>query len=152
MTRRRKTQIITAGVMAGIGALLAVRRNPSSAATPQDAIYAMLDAARDGNARAYLASFTGGMETSLRQSLSEQGEAAFSKYLRETNAPVKGIAITEPKQLSGVQAKVKVEYVYQDRNEIQYYYLEKFGAGWRISRLDAAERIKTLVPYGTPVY
>jgi hypothetical protein len=30
-------------------------------------------------------------------------------------------------------------------------YLERTPAGWKIARVDSAERIKTLVPYGTPV-
>jgi hypothetical protein len=46
---------------------------------------------------------------------------------------------------------VRVEYVYQDRNEAQTMYLEKASSGWKITRVDGAERVKTLVPYGTPV-
>ena len=157
MTKQRKAQIITLLLMAGIGAVVYFRQNAPSAPqqkpdpTPQDAIYAMLDAAREGNVKTYLTWFTGQMETSLKQTISEQGEGAFSKYLKETNAPIKGIAITEPQPLTDREVKVKVEYVYQDRNEIQYYYLERAGREWRIARLDAAERVKTLVPYGTPV-
>ena len=48
-------------------------------------------------------------------------------------------------------AKVRVEYVYQDRNEAQMMFLEKTQGGWRIARVDGSERVKTLVPYGTPV-
>jgi len=29
--------------------------------------------------------------------------------------------------------------------------LEKTTGGWKIARVDSAERVKTLVPYGTPV-
>jgi hypothetical protein len=119
--------------------------------TPQDAIYAMLDAAREGRVPAYLGYYTGPMETSLKQSIAEQGQAAFGKYLRETNEPIKGVAITEPQALTDREVKVRVEYVYQDRNEAQYFYLEKHETGWKIARLDQAERVKTLVPYGTPV-
>jgi hypothetical protein len=91
------------------------------------------------------------METSLKQSIAEQGEVAFAKYLQETNAPIKGIAITEPQVLTDREVKARVEYVYQDRNEVQFFYLEKQGKLWKIARLDSAERVKTLVPYGTPV-
>jgi hypothetical protein len=111
----------------------------------------MLDAAREGRTQDYLAYFVGQIEASLRQSMAEQGEVAFARYLRETNTPVKGIAITEPQVLTDREVKVRVEYVYQDRNEVQYFYLVKQGVEWKIARLDAAERIKTLVPYGTPV-
>jgi hypothetical protein len=44
-----------------------------------------------------------------------------------------------------------VEYVYQDRNEAQIMHLEKAGNDWKIARVDGAERVKTPVPYGTPV-
>jgi hypothetical protein len=30
-------------------------------------------------------------------------------------------------------------------------YLEKEASGWKIARVDRAERVKTLVPYGTPL-
>jgi hypothetical protein len=29
--------------------------------------------------------------------------------------------------------------------------LEKYGDEWKITRVDGAERVKTLVPYGSPV-
>jgi hypothetical protein len=34
---------------------------------------------------------------------------------------------------------------------MQKMYLEKHGDRWKIARVDGAERVKTLVPYGTPV-
>jgi hypothetical protein len=57
----------------------------------------------------------------------------------------------EPQPLTEREVKLKVEYVYQDRNETQQLYVEKTPGGWRIARVDSAERVKTLVPYGTPV-
>ena len=63
----------------------------------------------------------------------------------------KGIAISEPQPVTDREVKVRVEYVYQDRNEAQTMYLEKDAGSWKISRVDGAERVKTLVPYGTPV-
>ena len=118
---------------------------------PQDANYNMLDAARQGSVSGYLASYTGQMLASLERVLSESGEAGFRKYLQDSNAPIKGIAITEPQMLTDREVKVRVEYVYQDRNEVQFVYLEKFGKDWKIARVDSTERIKTLIPYGTPV-
>ena len=47
--------------------------------------------------------------------------------------------------------KVQVEYVYADRNEVQFVYLIKEGRRWKISAVDSAQRVKTLVPYGSPV-
>jgi hypothetical protein len=121
-------------------------------ATPQDAIYAMLDAARDGDVKKYLGAYTGSMETALRQSIAESSETAFRKYLQDTNAALKGVAVMAPDAAAGDrEVKIRVEYVYQDRNEAQTMNLEKTSSGWKIARVDSAERVKTLVPYGTPV-
>jgi hypothetical protein len=53
---------------------------------------------------------------------------------------------------SSNEARIRVEYVYADRNEAQQVYLERIDGDWKISGVDASERVKTLVPYGTPVY
>lgn len=118
---------------------------------PQAAIYAMLDAARDGQPAAYLASFTGQLETQLRQAATEQGDARFAQYLKDQNAAIKGVALSDPQSLNETQTKVRLEYVYQDRNEVQWATLEKTASGWKIARIETAERVKTLIPYGTPV-
>jgi hypothetical protein len=162
MTRQRKAQLVTLGVLAAALAAVAVRRygwNPrdlllrasKTEAGPQDAVYAMLDAAREGNVRKYLAAHTGQMEAALRQTISEKGEAGFATYLKQFHAPIKGIAILEPQPLTDREVRVRVEYVYQDRNEAQSMYLEKLSGAWKIARVEAAERVKTLIPYGTPV-
>jgi hypothetical protein len=111
----------------------------------------MLDASRAGDVRAYLANYAGKMRAALEQSIRESGEERFSLYLKESNSAIKGIAIAEPQPLSESETKVRVEYVYQDRNEAQTMYLEKAGGDWKITRVDGSERVKTLVPYGTPV-
>jgi hypothetical protein len=169
MSADKKAKIVTAIVLAG--ALLVVLGQkygwkmpnvkvsdlapkpaaPKADPTPQDAIYAMLDAARVGDVKTYLASYTGQMETALKQSIAETTESGFAKYLKDQNASIKGIAISEPQTLTDREVKVRVEYVYQDRNEAQMMFLEKAPGGWRIARVDTTERVKTLVPYGTPV-
>lgn len=167
MTKQRKAQVLTGALMAAaLGAILLKNAGwspravaeaipspvqPKPDPTPQDTIYAMFDAARDGDVKAYLGHYASQMLASLQQSVAEQGESNFAKYLKETNAPVKGIAITEPQTLTDREVKLRVEYVYADRNEVQVFYLEKSGKDWKIARLDSAERIKTLIPYGTPV-
>src|SRR3989442_3584548 len=168
MTKERKTQIVTVLVLAAaLGVVLAQKTGwkfsdvrmadivrppaPKPEPSPQDAIYAMLDAARIGDVKSYLASYTGQMDSALRQSLAETTEAGFAKDLKDSNAAVKGIAISEPQPLTDREVKVRVEYVYQDRNEAQTMYMEKGAGGWKIARVDGAERVKTLVPYGTPV-
>jgi len=168
MTKERKAQIVTVVVLAAaFGVVLAQRTGwkfsevkmadivqpsaPKAEPSPQDAIYAMLDAARVGDVKTYLGAYTGQMDAALKQSLAETTEAGFARYLKDSNAAVKGIAISEPQPLTDREVKVRVEYVYQDRNEAQTMYMEKGAAGWKIARVDGAERVKTLVPYGTPV-
>ncbi|MGH9666118.1 MAG: hypothetical protein ACRD9L_16965 [Bryobacteraceae bacterium] len=162
MSKDRKARIVTIVILVAALSVVLGRKAgwklptslPARAAveaTPQDTIYAMLDAAREGSVRKYLASYTGQMEAALKQTISEQSDAAFIQYLKDSNAPIKGIAITEPQQLTDSEVKVRVEFVYQDRNEVQFMYLDKVAGAWKIARVDSTERVKTLVPYGTPV-
>lgn len=159
MSQRRKAQILTVLVMAAALGVAAYRKGaiqvawpvPARPVTPQDTIYSMFDAAREGNVRAYLAAHTGQMAAALEKSVAESGEAGFANYLKQTSAPVKGIALQDPQPLTDREVKVRVEYVFQDRNEVQFFYLEKSGDSWKVERVDSAERLRTLVPYGTPV-
>ena len=111
----------------------------------------MLDAVREGNLPKYLEAHTGAMEASLRRAAAEIGEARLLASLQEKNAPVKGIAIQEPERLSDRESKARVEYIFENRNEVQIVYLEKTGERWKIARVENAQRIEPVVPYGTPV-
>lgn len=148
MTRNWTVRITTAGLLAAALAIGVTRTRREE--DPPAAIYAMLDAARAGDVKAYLARFGGPMETSLRQMLSESSSAAFSAYLRDTNAAIKGVVVSDP-QLNGNTATLQIQYVYADRTESQTMYLEKSGPGWTIVQTGIGERIKTPIPYGTPV-
>jgi hypothetical protein len=155
MNRPRAATIVTVSLLAGLLAAAVFRRTGIRRAplpvTPQDVIYRMLNAARAGDGSAYLRQYGGEMEAQLRQAAAEKTEADFKSYLETSNAQVKGIAISEPKNLSDREVEVEVEYIYQDRNETQRMYLEKFGGEWKITRVNGAERVKTLTPYGSPV-
>jgi hypothetical protein len=167
MTRERKEQITTVAILLGALMLVAVKRGGWQAsaaslsslvaarapagATPQDTVYRMMDAARDGDVRAYLGCYTGQMESTLRQIAAEKGEAALAAYIRNFNASVKGVAIQEPQSTAEREVRLRVEFVYRDRNEAQIYYLEQGNGNWKIARQENAEGVKTLVPYGTAV-
>jgi hypothetical protein len=155
MKPNRKAQLATLVLMVALGSLAYWKQAPDRVSTPeaqpQDAIYQMLDAVREGNLPKYLEAHTGVMETSLRRAAAEIGDAALLKSLQEKNAPVKGIAILEPVRLSDREMKARVEYVFADRNEVQTVYLERTGELWKITRVEGAQRIETLIPYGTPV-
>ena len=157
MTQRRKAQVLTIGALAlafgiAIGRKQVSRLSPETApAAAQDAIYAMLDASRTGDVQAYLSSYAGQMRSALEQSVRETGPERFSRYLKDSNSAIKGIAVSDPEPISGRETKIRLEYVYQDRNEAQTVYLERAGGNWKITRVDGSERVKTLIPYGTPV-
>ena len=162
MNKQRIAQILTVLILAGVLGGTLIKKNgwtfrttraamQPAQATPEDAIYGMLDAARKGDVQKYLAAYSGAMQTSLRQSIAESSNSAFSQYLQDTNAALKGVAVMAPEITSDREAKARVEYVYQDRNEVQNMYLEKTTTGWKITRVETAQRVKTLVPYGTPV-
>jgi hypothetical protein len=167
MTSERKAQIATAAILLGALGLVAMKRGSWQAsaaslsnlvaarapagATPQDTVYRMTDAARNGDVRAYLGCYTGQMESTLRQIVAEKGEAALATYILNFNASVKGVAIQEPQSTAERAVRLRVEFVYRDRNEAQIYYLEQGGGSWKIARQENAEGVKTLVPYGTTV-
>ncbi len=163
MNRTALTRILTGAFVAAM-LLLVVGRSrgwtfsfknvlqaKSPTQTPEDAIYRMLDASRAGNASAYTACYTGHMLEQLRQAAAEQGDGAFSQYLKTSNAAIQGIALSPPEAIANGEVKLRVEYVYKDRNEVQYVYLRNPGSGWLIEKVDGAERIKTLVPFGSAV-
>jgi len=172
MTRSTTTRIITIGLLAGALGVVVARRSgwspaftlpdtlalpslrtlaPSPApATPEDAIYAMLDAVRAGDADRYLDSYTGPLHDAIRQARIEQGHDGFVRYLRDTNAAIRGISLSDVAPVND-GTRVRVEYVYADRNEVQAVFLRQDRGAWKIYRVDSAQRSKTLVPYGTPV-
>jgi hypothetical protein len=155
MTQRRKTHVTTVAVLLAMLAIFLAwrfaRPSPKEPPTPQDAISSMLQAARSGNVQTYIASYTGALQRSLQESARESTEPVFAKYLRDSNASIKGVAVGEPQPLSDTEVTVRVEYVYQDRNEAQTMRLQKSGGGWKIAQVDGASRVKSPVPYGMPV-
>jgi hypothetical protein len=167
MTRERRAQVATVVILLGALGFVAVKKGGWQAsaaslsnlvsgralgrATPQDTVYRMMDAARDGDVRAYLDCYTGQMQSTLRQIVAEKGEAALATYIRNFNASVKGVAIREPQSKAEREVRLRVEFVYRDRNEAQSYLLEQSGGSWKIAGQENAEGVKTLVPYGTAV-
>ncbi len=119
---------------------------------PRNAIYRMLDAAREGDVAAYIDCHTGEMSQKLAQSRDEMTAQGFADYLEKRNREIKGIAILEPQLASEDQARIDVEYVYADRKEGQRFYLVRMDGVWKIRGVEVAERVETPVPYGTPVY
>jgi primosomal protein N'' len=91
------------------------------------------------------------MESSLRQIEKEKGEASLAGYIKNFNASVKGVAIQEPQSTAENEVRLRVEFVYADRNEAQIYYLQRSAAKWQIARQENTEGVKVIMPYGAPV-
>lgn len=157
ISRDHIAKLITAAALAMIIVFVLFRRPDSSfnhrepSPGPAEAIYAMLDAARGGDVKAYLSHYSGPMNATLQRAVAEQGEAGFKNYLVSSNAAIKGVAVMDPRPVSDGDVAIQVEYVFQDRNERQTMYLQNRGGGWTIYRVDTSEQVKTAVPYGTPV-
>ena len=116
----------------------------------ESAIWRMLEAARTADVERYLSCYTGETAALLQKNVQEMGVAGFSKYLSNSMRQVKGIAVFSPEENSTDERRLSVEYIYEDRNEVQQYYLRQVGKEWKIFRIESAERVKTLVPYGAP--
>jgi hypothetical protein len=90
------------------------------------------------------------MRATLQRSLDDSGAPQFARYLQGMEAGVKGLAVSV--EITGErEAKARVEYVYQERNELQAVYLEKEQGTWRIARTGDYQPIKVAIPYGTPI-
>ena len=123
---------------------LVAKRAPSN---PEDGIYAMFDAARAGDAPAYLNCFSGPLRDQLAATAKE--DAKFKEYLVRQNSAVQGMAVTVTDRPNADEARVRVEYVYSDHNEVQNVHLKREGARWKIINIDGAQPVQPLVPYGT---
>ncbi len=164
MTRRIDAKtVLTVAVLLGVFAVALLRSNhwqlPSSwnglraiaskraPSNPEDGIYAMFDAARAGDAQAYLDCFSGPLREQLAATAKE--DAKFKEYLIRQNSAVQGMAVTVTDRPNADEARVRVEYVYSDHNEVQHAHLKREGARWKIINMDGAQPVQPLVPYGT---
>jgi len=120
-------------------------------ATPEDVVWRMSDATREGNVQAYLDCFSGPLKQNLQKTVDDIGESQFSRYLKELSDEVTGIAVSDLKQADEETASLKVEFVFRGRNETQIHSFKLLAGVWKITEVDGAEQIKTLVPYGTDV-
>jgi hypothetical protein len=130
---------------------LSERFSSKPAASPEDSIYAMLDAARAGDTKAYLDFFASPMRDQLLQVVKENSEPKFADYLKSQNTAFQSVAVSIADRPSDSEVQARVEYVYSDRNEVQSLYLRKETSGWRIFKIAGSDQIKTLVPFGSAV-
>jgi hypothetical protein len=126
-------------------------RQQQSSKSPQDAVYGMLDAARAGNTSDYVDTFSGPLQQQVQQVLKEGGKAQFASYLTRQSASFQSVALSVTEQPSDAEARVRVEYVYVNRNEVQVFHLRKIGSRWKVVGISSTDITKTLIPWGTAV-
>jgi len=121
------------------------------AETPEDALYKMLDAASIGDTKAYLDCFAGDLRQQLTQVIHETSTAQFAQYLSSQNSAFTGVAVSATDNANPGNARLRVEYIYPERNEVQTVYLRRDPDNWKIVQVTGSEQIKTLIPFGTRV-
>jgi hypothetical protein len=122
-----------------------------SAATPEDVIWQMTDAARTGEVQAYLDCFSGTLRQTLDKTAAEMGAAKFKAYLQQRNAEVTGIAVSALEQPEAQTAALRVEFVCRGKSEAQKHHFKCLNGQWHIERVDGGEQIPLPSPYGTGV-
>jgi hypothetical protein len=119
--------------------------------TPEDAVYGMLDAARAGDTAVYVDTFSGPLRQQIQQVIRESGKTQFARYLTAQSSSFQSVALSVGDHPSDAEARLRVEYVYANRNEVQTFHLKKSGGRWKIVGISGTDQIKTLIPYGTAV-
>jgi hypothetical protein len=121
------------------------------AASPEDTVYGMLDAARAGDTAVYVDTFSGPLQQQIQQVIRENGKTQFATYLTAQSSSFQSVALSVADQPSDVEARLRIEYVYANRNEVQTLHLSKSDGRWKIIGISGTDQIKTLIPYGTAV-
>jgi hypothetical protein len=111
----------------------------------------MLDAARAGDTAVYVDTFSGPLQQQIQQVIREGGKTQFAHYLTAQSSSFQSVALSVADQPSDVEARLRVEYVYANRNEVQTFHLKKSAKRWKIIGISGTDQIKTLIPYGTAV-
>lgn len=143
------------GVPIGLGVVLIavavlLRGRGSAAATPEDAVTALFDAAQRGDASAYLQCFGEPLQTTIAAETASGGSVA--EALRRTVAGLKGLAMTRATATQPDAVALDVELIFAQRNQRQRFTLVPRGGGWVIVALERADTLRPEVRYGTPVF
>ena len=117
-----------------------------------DCIRAMSQYSREGRVEEYLNCFAPEMRQRLVRVRQEMKDAAFAEQLRRRAEPVRGIAFSDETPLDANTVQIKVEWVFEDRNEVQMFRLTKADGLWKIAEMTEARYKKPPVPYGTKVF
>ena len=148
----RPGALCLASVVAGAICLTGCGESPPPAGSgAMECIRALSQSSREGCVEDYLRCFAPAMRRKLERARDEMQKGEFADYLRRRAEPVKGFAMYDEIVLGEETVRLKVEWVFQDRNEIQTFQLKKIDGQWKIVDMDEAQYRKPPVPYGTPV-
>jgi hypothetical protein len=137
--------------MLGAGIWFSYRQRSTVPDEPESVIWLLLEKSKAGDVEGYLDCFTGQTRAQLETTAQGMGLPQFSDYLKQSVAPVKGVAVYDVQRPSEGLTTLVVEYVYQDQNERQRMSLKKGKDRWRIETAEASQRIQPVIPYGKPV-
>ncbi len=146
--------IVTTLLIVVSGVYLAQRSrsiNSESATNPEDVIWRMMDAAREGNSEAYLDCFSGALRQNLERTAAEMGNQRFREYLRRLNDQIVGLATSDLERLGETEARLNVEFVYRGKTETQKHHFRLVDGSWKIEQIDSAAARQNVIPYGTEV-
>lgn len=119
---------------------------------PGETVFAMVQAAQQGDIGRYLDCFWGSLRTRLEQTDKEMGRRAFGEHLARTAGEITGVTVHGDPEPVGSDVKVQAEMVYRDKNETQEFVLTQRRGRWLISGMTNPQRIKTIIPYGSEAY
>lgn len=143
----------TALLLASLLVSAAVQPRRPSLDSPEKCLDQMFQAMRAGDVANYLSCFSGELREQLDVTVRQQGIPNFSKYLKDTSAPIRGRTVFEPEYATSDRARVKVDRVYEARMwEYQGYRLTRHGGSWSIDAIDPVQYHEPPIPYGTPAF
>lgn len=141
-----------AAALAALVSLAGCGEGGRSGAEAVDCIRDMTRYAREGRVGDYLNCFDAPLRAKLEGVRDKGGPGEFAASLRRRAEPVRGVAFSDETRLDESTVRVKVEWVFTDRNEIQSFMLRKGEWGWKIADMTEAQYKKPLIPYGTKVF
>ena len=154
VSRNRQIAIATTAIVLMVVVVMLARRSPLASGgsdEPTDCVYAMAEAARDGDVDAYLACFTGSLRDRLaRQAAEGAAGGRFAASLRAGGADLTGVVLQDLEYAGTDRAQVVLEYVYTGYNERRQVRLRRVDGEWKITEMTPPRQFMPEVPYGTP--
>jgi len=118
---------------------------------PEDVALEMFNAMERGDVKAYLSLLSDEARRRAELTLSEYSEGEFARQLRSMHDGIKGIAVSKLEQPSEDEVVLRVELVFESKNEVQYVRMKRVGGEWKVVEIMQSEHLSPPILYGTPV-